>query len=276
MEHAHKASVAQIYDARSEQYDSPFHTRIAADFVEWANLRPGDSVLDLAAGTGLVAIPAARKVGPSGRVVAVDISNGMMDVGRRKAAREELAIEFLHHDIADLSPLDLVAEGGRGFDVITCCSALVLLKNPGDAIRHWASLLAVGGRIIVDTPCEIAMVVSFLLDKVAKEVDPSASPIYDPAWILSQRPLQEACEDAGLTTRVLQTEAYEHEDYSVDDGPRVFERYFDKSGLIGSAVSDVKEKSKTLFLKTFADAASPTGVIREEVRLHIAIGIKHI
>ncbi|MCJ1436491.1 hypothetical protein MMC27_005870 [Xylographa pallens] len=276
MQPTHPASVAQIYDARSEQYDTPCHTRIAADFVEWADLRPGDSVLDLAAGTGLVAIPAARKVGPTGRVVAVDISDGMMAVGRRKAAREGLAIEFLNHDIADLGPLGLVAEGARGFDAITCCSALVLLENPREAIRHWVSLLAVGGRFVVDAPCESAMVASFLLDKVAGEVDPSAKPIYDPKWIVSPEPLQGACENAGLTTRVFQTEVYEQGEYSVDDGPRVFERYFDKSGLIGSAVPDVKEKSKALFLKAFGDAAGPTGVVREEVRLRAAIGIKHI
>ncbi|MCJ1283275.1 hypothetical protein MMC26_002603 [Xylographa opegraphella] len=276
MQHTHQASVAQIYDARSEQYDNAFHAHIAADFVEWANLRTGDSVLDLAAGTGLVAVPAARKVGPGGRVVAVDISDGMMDVGRRKAAKEGLAVEFVNHDIADLGSLALVAEETRGFDVITCCSALVLLKNPTEAIKHWASLLAVGGRLLVDTPCQIAMVASFLLDEVARDVDPKAAPIYDPAWIVSQRPLQEACESSGLTTRVFQTDAYEQGSYSVDDGPKVFERYYDKSGLIGSSVPDVKEKCKQLFLKAFGNAAAPSGVVREEVRLHVAIGVKHI
>ncbi|MCJ1316258.1 hypothetical protein MMC15_001579 [Xylographa vitiligo] len=276
MERAHQSSVAQIYDARSEHYDSPFHTRIAADFVEWADLHPGDFVLDLAAGTGLVAIPAARKVGPNGRVVAVDISDGMMDVGRRKAAREGLAIEFLNHDITDLRPLDLVPLGGRGFDVITCCSALVLLKNPREAIRHWVSLLAVGGRFVVDTPCKSAMVASFLLDEVARKVDLSASPIYDPAWIVSERPLQEACEYSGLMTRLFQTGVYDQEDYSVDDGPRVFERYFDKAGLIGSTVPAAKEKSKALFLIAFQKAAGPAGMVREEVRLRVAIGTKHI
>ncbi|MCJ1291121.1 hypothetical protein MMC34_002664 [Xylographa carneopallida] len=272
---AHHYSVAQIYDARSEQYDTPCHTRIAADFVDWAGLRPGDSVLDLAAGTGLVAIPAARKVGPSGRVVAVDISDGMMDVGRRKAAEEGLAVEFLNHDISDVSPLGLVPEGARGFDVITSCSALVLLKRPADAIGHWVSLLADGGRLVVDTPCESAMVASFLLDKVAREVDPAASPIYDPAWIVSGHPLQEAFESAGLRTRVFETEPYEQTEYSVDEGSRVFERYFDKTGLVDSAVPDVKEKSKALFLKAFGDAAGSTGAVREEVRLHVAIGVKH-
>ncbi|MCJ1399746.1 hypothetical protein MMC11_002948 [Xylographa trunciseda] len=275
MEEKPGASVAQIYDARSEHYDTAFHARIAEDFVEWANLRPGDSVLDLAAGTGLVALPAKRKVGPSGRVVAIDISDGMMEVGRRKAARDGLDVEFISHDITDLTKLNLISNGARGFDAITCCSALVLLKNPEDAIRHWVSLLAPGGRLVVDVPCESAMVVSFLLDKVAKEVDSSASPIYNRAWIVSSGPLQEACEDAGLTAKVFETEAYEQEDYSVNDGPRIFERYYDKSGLIGSAVSDVKGKSKALFLKAFGDAAGPTGAVREEVCLHVAIGIKH-
>jgi len=276
MAQEHQASVAQIYDARSEQYDTAFHIRIAEDFVEWASLRPGDSVLDLAAGTGLVALPAKRKVGPSGRVIAIDISEGMMDVGRRKAARDGLDVEFVNHDIADLSQLDLVSKGARRFDAITCCSALVLLKNPEDAIRHWVSLLAPGGRLVVDVPCEIAMVPSFLLDKVAKEVDSSASPIYNRAWIVSEGPLQKACENVGLTTRVFETDAYEQENYRMDDGPRVFERYFDKSGLMNSAVPDIKEKSKALFLKAFENAARPTGVVREEVCLRVAIGMKHI
>src|SRR5215471_8683992 len=53
--------------------------------VELARIKPGDCVLDIATGNGEPGVTAARIVGPSGRVVAVDQSPGMLAIGRERA-----------------------------------------------------------------------------------------------------------------------------------------------------------------------------------------------
>ncbi|WP_293074996.1 methyltransferase domain-containing protein [Moorena sp. SIO3H5] len=70
-----KQEVATIYDNRSNSYDNgDFHPRLANGLIEHVDIRPRQKILDIATGTGLVAIEAAKRVGQDGRVVGVDIS----------------------------------------------------------------------------------------------------------------------------------------------------------------------------------------------------------
>jgi SAM-dependent methyltransferase len=107
--------------------------------------RPGESLLDLACGTGLVTFNLARILQPredgaaerGGKTVGVDLSRGVLDVVRRKLemrGNEELRIDFMECDIAKLDGIEGVEEGG--FDIITVCSALVLMPEPREAVRE--------------------------------------------------------------------------------------------------------------------------------------------
>ena len=60
-----------IYDARAPVYDHEggFHPKQQADYLKWMDLKPGDDVLDLACGTGSLAISAKEIVGPRGRCI---------------------------------------------------------------------------------------------------------------------------------------------------------------------------------------------------------------
>lgn len=92
------------------------------------------SVLDLAYGTGLVTILAKQQVGETGNVIGIDISQGMLDVARAKTKQLGLDITLFEHNITDLDELRLDMK----FDIITCASALWLLKEPLPALKHWA------------------------------------------------------------------------------------------------------------------------------------------
>jgi ubiquinone/menaquinone biosynthesis C-methylase UbiE len=77
----YKQRVKGQFDRRSAVYDEhlDFHLPLARALVDAAHLRPGESVLDAASGTGVVALLAAECVGPSGQVTGVDISCAMLE-----------------------------------------------------------------------------------------------------------------------------------------------------------------------------------------------------
>ena len=85
------------------ELDNPFtQTNRAAAIVERLELQPGMAVLDAGCGPGRLAIPIARRVGPQGEVVAMDIQAGMLERAREKAAAANLAnIRFLEGGLGE-------------------------------------------------------------------------------------------------------------------------------------------------------------------------------
>ena len=96
MSEEYKQELAEIFDARAINYDEDnLRARLANRLVEIAKPQPAERVLDIATGTGLVAISTARMLGESGRVVGVDISKGMLNRVSRAALAEGLGnIEY--------------------------------------------------------------------------------------------------------------------------------------------------------------------------------------
>jgi ubiquinone/menaquinone biosynthesis C-methylase UbiE len=79
----YKQQVADLYSSRSGNYDKgDWHPRIAHRLVEYAHLRPGQKILDIATGTGMVAIEAAQIVGSTGQMIGIDIATGMIEQAR--------------------------------------------------------------------------------------------------------------------------------------------------------------------------------------------------
>ena len=94
----HKSRVAATYNLASSGYDQEavrFFSLCASRLVELVSLQPGQRMLDVATGTGAAAIAAARRVGPTGHVIGVDIATEMMAQAHRKVESEQLTnIEF--------------------------------------------------------------------------------------------------------------------------------------------------------------------------------------
>lgn len=94
--------------------------------MTWTCPLPGERVLNLTCGTGLVSFLAKRGVVASGLVTGVDLGDEMMP-GKQKADSEGLGVRFIHHDITDLEALRRVIYG-----LTTCATAFVLFGRSSE------------------------------------------------------------------------------------------------------------------------------------------------
>jgi len=141
------AEVAAMFDGVAERYDvtndvlSLGQTRLWRRAVARAvDARPGERVLDLAAGTGTSAVPFATA---GAHVVACDFSLGMLRVGRRMHPR----LPFVAGDALRLP----FADGA--FDVVTMSFGLRNVADPDAALQEMARVTRAGGRLVV---CEFS------------------------------------------------------------------------------------------------------------------------
>ena len=159
----YKRAVADNFDRRSRDYNrNDFHGRLAERVVALAEPRSGDAVLDVATGTGLAALAAARLVGEEGRVVGADLSPGMLAVARTAVEAADVRnIELVH---ADAETLTFPA---AGFDVVLCVSALPYLTDIPAALKAWHGYLKPGGRVAFNCWSESSYVTGLLVRVVA-------------------------------------------------------------------------------------------------------------
>ena len=132
------------WDWAVDYYDSGWQRPLkpAQDrLLEATDLRPGEHVLDVACGTGLVTVPAAEAVVPGGRVVGTDLSEEMVKQGRQSA--EEQGLHNLTFERMGAEALDL-PEGT--FDAALCALGLMYVPDPEQALREMHRVLTPGGR----------------------------------------------------------------------------------------------------------------------------------
>jgi arsenite methyltransferase len=107
-----------------------------------ADLRPGETVLDLGSGGGIDVLLSARRVGPNGKAYGLDMTEEMLQLARRNAAEAEVSnVEFLHGHIEDI-PLP---SGSVDVVISNCVINLSVDKSAVFAAVH--RVLRPGGRI---------------------------------------------------------------------------------------------------------------------------------
>ncbi|MET0685827.1 MAG: ubiquinone/menaquinone biosynthesis methyltransferase [Solirubrobacteraceae bacterium] len=129
--------IAGFYDLMNSVMTAGLHHRWRERAADLARLRPGDRALDVAAGTGDLAIELKRRVGPSGEVVGSDFSEGMLDIARGKAGdvRWEWAdAQALPYDDDSFSAAT-VGFGARNFgDLDAGLAEMVRVVRPGGRV----------------------------------------------------------------------------------------------------------------------------------------------
>jgi len=136
-------SVASKYDVMNDLMSMGLHRAWKAYTVAVANLREGQSVLDIAGGTGDLARAFAKKVGPQGTVVHTDINEAMLRQGRNRLLDEGLVLPTL---ICDGERLPFAT--GR-FDLVSVAFGLRNMTHKSLALAEMNRVLKPGGRLLV-------------------------------------------------------------------------------------------------------------------------------
>ncbi len=138
-------SVASRYDLMNDLMSGGIHRIWKRFTIELSGVRRGDSVLDIAGGTGDLAARFSRIVGEEGRVVLADINDSMLAVGRDKLldTGHHGNIEFVQADAQYLPFPD------ESFDCITIAFGLRNVTEKETALRSMLRVLKPGGRLLV-------------------------------------------------------------------------------------------------------------------------------
>ena len=135
------------WDKASKYYEQYWSHQLAPAqdrLLEMAALRPGEQVVDIACGTGLVSFPAAEAVGPGGGLVGTDLSDQMVEQVRGKAA--DRGTRHAQFRQMDAEALDLETDS---FDVALCALGLMYFPNPVQSMEEMRRVLRGNGRAVV-------------------------------------------------------------------------------------------------------------------------------
>ncbi|MGH3734169.1 MAG: class I SAM-dependent methyltransferase [Micromonosporaceae bacterium] len=186
----------------AEAYEATF---VPALFAEWAgqmldaaDVRPGQRVLDVACGTGVVARGAADRVGPTGGVTGLDLNPAMLEVARR--IRPEL--DWRQGDVAALP------YGPASYDRVLCQSSMMFFREPVAALRELGRVAKPDGLVAVQVPGRMESSDGYLrlLDVVARHAGTEATELLRGYFMYGDTDqLRGMFRDAGLRVRDVVT-----------------------------------------------------------------------
>jgi demethylmenaquinone methyltransferase/2-methoxy-6-polyprenyl-1,4-benzoquinol methylase len=136
-------SVAPNYDIMNDLMSGGMHRLWKHYTIAVANPQPGQSVLDIAGGTGDLSAAFARKVGPSGQVVHTDINEAMLREGRNRLLNEGLVIPSL---VCDAEKLPFADES---FHIVSVAFGLRNMTHKDAALAEMRRVLKPGGKLLV-------------------------------------------------------------------------------------------------------------------------------
>jgi SAM-dependent methyltransferase len=185
----------QLSVEAAEAYESRFVPALfawwAPHLVEAAGVAPGQAVLDVACGTGVVARTAADRMDGRGRVVGVDLNEGMLAV----AGRLRPDIEWRQGDAAELP----FAAGS--FDVVLCQAALMFFPDRALALGEMGRVVTAGGTVAVQVWDRLEAQAGFapMYEVFQEHLGPEAKELGSSYWALGDLDLVGSLfEAAGL------------------------------------------------------------------------------
>ncbi len=137
------SETGQVSENAAKIYDAVY---LPALFSEWcplviqsASVKPSDSVIDVACGTGALTIAVSNFLGPEGKSAGVDINSGMLDVARSKSSR----VQWIS------APAEKLPFPDHCFDCVVSQFGLMYFENQEAALREMLRVLKPNGSLAV-------------------------------------------------------------------------------------------------------------------------------
>ncbi len=159
-------SVAPKYDVMNDLMSMGLHRAWKAYTVLVANVKEGQQVLDIAGGTGDLALAFAPKVGATGRVVHTDINEAMLREGRNRLIDAGVCLPTLVCDAEKLPFPD------ASFDLVTVAFGLRNMTHKDVALKEMNRVLQPGGKLLVLEFSKVAKPLEKLYDWYSFKVLP--------------------------------------------------------------------------------------------------------
>jgi ubiquinone/menaquinone biosynthesis C-methylase UbiE len=143
-----RTRVADTYNAAADRFDDPINSywdRFGRRTIERLHLVSGNRVLDVCSGAGASALVAAEHVGPTGRVIGIDLADTLLQRARARAAARGLTqVEFRVGDLLEppLDPADV-------FDAVVCVFGIFFVPDMNAALQALWSRVAPGGALAI-------------------------------------------------------------------------------------------------------------------------------
>ncbi|MDP3618390.1 MAG: bifunctional demethylmenaquinone methyltransferase/2-methoxy-6-polyprenyl-1,4-benzoquinol methylase UbiE [Ramlibacter sp.] len=159
-------SVAPKYDVMNDLMSLGLHRAWKAYTMLVANVKPGQKVLDIAGGTGDLALGFARKAGPGGQVVHTDINEAMLRTGRDRLLDAGVALPTM---VCDAEKLPFAS---GSFDLVSVAFGLRNMTHKEVALAEMQRVLKPGGKLLVLEFSKVAKPLAKAYDWYSFEVLP--------------------------------------------------------------------------------------------------------
>ncbi len=144
-----KQKVTAVFDLVASGYDHPslrFFPSCADALIHFLRPQPGSKILDVATGTGAAAVAAARCIGPTGRVQAIDLAEDMIEEAIKNVDKMALANVDFH--VMDAEQVEFK---NNYFDAAMCAFGIFFLPDMDKALKNWLRVLKPGGQLAFTT-----------------------------------------------------------------------------------------------------------------------------
>jgi ubiquinone/menaquinone biosynthesis C-methylase UbiE len=148
---------------------------VSDQLIRSAGITSGQTVLDVATGTGQPALTIARIVGPNGRVIGVDLSQEMLEIAKEEAAYQGLTNVAVFQVVKDES-LSIFSD--NTFDSVVCRNGLMLMPDPVKALKAFLRILKPEGKASVTVwgSPDKSPVMGVVMKAISKHVPSDMSP----------------------------------------------------------------------------------------------------
>jgi ubiquinone/menaquinone biosynthesis C-methylase UbiE len=246
-----------------------------------SSVKEGSWVLDLASGSGTVAFAVVEKVGPSGKILGVDLSEGLTEHAKSTASTlgVDSFVEFICQDVTHLELPPKYVES-RLFDVCFCGSAIMLFPDPVAVIRKIATeLLKPGGIFVANTHSSIPGTVFFDIMKMK-----GIKTAMDPGWAAKpDETLRKVFQDAGMVIQDIITDKLVEAAVKWDVGTpearnKLWEDIIVKAPWVSFGMKDLIDEAKMEELKSdweerIITFRQPDGCIHDHAKHHIVVAV---